>query len=84
MFDVKPLGITGCYELQPNVQEDLRGRFVKVFHTNEFERRNLAVDFNEEYYSYSTAGEPARRWMRTRNTNGFGTFWRYPNWFLSP
>ena len=56
MFDVKPLGITGCYELQPNVQEDLRGRFVKVFHTNEFERRNLAVDFNEEYYSYSTYG----------------------------
>jgi dTDP-4-dehydrorhamnose 3,5-epimerase len=56
MFDVKPLGIAGCYELQPKVQEDLRGKFVKVFHANEFELRNLEVDFNEEYYSSSTLG----------------------------
>lgn len=56
MFDMHPLGIPGCYEIQPKIQEDLRGRFVKVFHRDEFETKNLEVDFAEEYYSYSKKG----------------------------
>jgi|Laugresbdmm110sd_1035091.scaffolds.fasta_scaffold01558_3 dTDP-4-dehydrorhamnose 3,5-epimerase len=56
MFDIHPIGIPGCYEIQPKVQEDLRGHFVKVFHKGEFEKRNLEVEFAEEYYSYSKKG----------------------------
>jgi dTDP-4-dehydrorhamnose 3,5-epimerase len=56
MFDIHPIGIPGCYELLPNVQEDLRGRFVKIFHKGEFEENNLNEDFAEEYYTYSKKG----------------------------
>ncbi len=56
MFDIRPIDIPGCYELRPKVQKDLRGQFVKVFHTGEFEKNNLEVNFTEEYYSYSNKG----------------------------
>ena len=56
MFDIHPIDIPGCYELRPKVQEDPRGRFVKVFHRGEFEKNNLEVNFTEEYYSYSKRG----------------------------
>lgn len=56
MFDIHPIDIPGCYEFRPKVQEDPRGRFVKVFHRGEFEKHNLEVEFAEEYYSYSKKG----------------------------
>ena len=56
MFDIHPIDIPGCYELQPKVQKDSRGKFVKVFHRGEFEKNNFEVSFIEEYYSYSKRG----------------------------
>jgi dTDP-4-dehydrorhamnose 3,5-epimerase len=56
MFHIDSIGIPGCYEIKPIVQDDLRGHFVKVFHKNEFKKRNLEVEFAEEYYSYSKKG----------------------------
>jgi dTDP-4-dehydrorhamnose 3,5-epimerase len=56
MFDLKPSSILGCYEIQPRVLEDLRGRFVKVFHKESFAGLGLETDFAEEYYSSSHKG----------------------------
>lgn len=64
MMTLKPSGIIqkisteleGCYELQPIVRVDLRGRFVKTFHCSEFEALGLPIEFKEEYYSVSNKG----------------------------
>lgn len=56
MFDVRSTEIPGCYEIQPRVIDDPRGRFVKVFHRNAFAEHGLEVDFAEEYYSVSGQG----------------------------
>lgn len=53
MFDLYPSEIQGCYEIQPRVLEDNRGRFVKVFHEDIFIKHGLETTFREEYYSYS-------------------------------
>ncbi len=53
MFDLKPSKIAGCFELQPKVLEDDRGRFVKVFHEQAFAELGLETSFAEEYYSVS-------------------------------
>lgn len=53
MFDVRPTQIPGCYEIQPRVVDDARGRFVKVFHRHAFAELGLEVNFAEEYYSVS-------------------------------
>lgn len=53
MFDLKPSKISGCFELQPKVFEDARGRFVKVFHEQAFAAHGLETDFSEEFYSVS-------------------------------
>lgn len=53
MFDLKPSKLTGCFELQPKTFDDARGRFVKVFHEQEFEAQGLETSFAEEYYSVS-------------------------------
>lgn len=53
MFDLKPSRIAGCFELQPKVFEDNRGRFVKVFHEQTFLELGLETAFAEEYYSVS-------------------------------
>ena len=53
MFDFKPSNLAGCFELQPKVFEDARGRFVKVFHEQAFTELGLKTDFVEEYYSVS-------------------------------
>jgi len=53
VFDLKPSKIAGCFELQPKVFEDVRGRFVKVFHDQAFTAQGLETDFAEEYYSVS-------------------------------
>lgn len=56
MFILRESGIPGCYEIQPRILDDARGRFVKVFHQDEFKRLGLETDFPEEYYSNSHRG----------------------------
>ena len=53
MFELKPTQLIDCFELQSNAFEDARGRFVKVFHTQEFAVHGLETNFAEEYYSVS-------------------------------
>lgn len=53
MFNVKPSQIADCFELQPKIFEDVRGRFVKVFHKEYFAAHGLETNFVEEYYSLS-------------------------------
>jgi dTDP-4-dehydrorhamnose 3,5-epimerase len=53
MFDLKRTPLNGCFELQPKVSDDSRGRFVKVFHTQAFTSHGLECNFSEEYYSVS-------------------------------
>lgn len=45
--------IAGCYEIQPVVFHDERGKFIKTFHRDIFIQENLNVDWKEEYYSVS-------------------------------
>ena len=45
--------ISGCFELQPNVLIDDRGRLVKTFHEDSFLSLNLETNFKEEYYTIS-------------------------------
>ena len=53
MFNFIPSKLVGCYEVQPKVIEDARGRFVKVFHAPTFAAAGLDTNFAEEYYSIS-------------------------------
>ena len=53
MFELKPTQLAGCFELQPKTYDDARGRFVKVFHAQEFAERGLETKFTEQYYSVS-------------------------------
>ncbi len=45
--------IEGCFELQPRIFSDDRGRLVKTFHENTFLDLGLDISFAEEYYSVS-------------------------------
>lgn len=56
MFELTSTPLNGCYEIKPKIQNDDRGRFVKIFHRPEFEKLGLETDFQEEYYSVSHAG----------------------------
>jgi dTDP-4-dehydrorhamnose 3,5-epimerase len=53
MFILKSSAIQDCFELQPKVLDDARGRFVKVFHETGFAELGLETNFVEEYYSVS-------------------------------
>jgi len=52
-MNIQPTMLPGCYELQPNVFTDFRGKFVKVFHEEIFSSSQLETNFTEEYYSVS-------------------------------
>jgi len=56
MFKLNATIIPGCFEIQPVVLADDRGRFVKVFHAEAFADLGLRTDFVEEYYSVSRHG----------------------------
>lgn len=56
MFALKETGIRGCYEVQPRIFDDARGRFVKVFRRDAFTQLGLETGFVEEYYSHSNRG----------------------------
>jgi len=45
--------INYCFELQPNIFDDARGRFVKIFNETEFKSLGLETTFKEQYYSIS-------------------------------
>ena len=51
-----PTDIPGCLEIRPQVHEDERGLFIKIFHAPTFHVRGLALEFGEEYYSVSRKG----------------------------
>ncbi len=55
-FEKKATAIPGCYEIQPVVRKDARGRFLKVLHAPEFKKLGLETRFTEEYYSVSRKG----------------------------
>lgn len=48
--------LEGCFKITPNIFEDPRGSFTKIY--NEEEYKNLGIDctFKEQYYSISKAG----------------------------
>jgi len=48
--------IFGCFELQPRVFKDDRGRLIKTFHEDTFIGLGLDTNFKEEYYSVSKKG----------------------------
>jgi len=52
-MNIIPTVIPGCFEVQPRVMEDLRGRFVKTFHFETFQQLGLSTNFTEEFYSVS-------------------------------
>lgn len=56
MFTLNDTAIPGCFEVQPKVMVDARGRFVKVFHEEAFAKMGLVTNFAEEYYSTSIRG----------------------------
>jgi len=56
MFELLSTGITDCFQVQPRIFEDERGRFVKVFHNEAFSELGLETNFVEEYYSCSRFG----------------------------
>jgi dTDP-4-dehydrorhamnose 3,5-epimerase len=56
MFTLNETEIQGCYEIQPQIFEDARGGFVKVFHHEEYVKLKLETSFAEEYYSHSRRG----------------------------
>ena len=45
--------IPGCYEIINKVHKDIRGTFIKVFHSPTFKKFGLETIFKEEYYSNS-------------------------------
>ncbi|MEM1137627.1 MAG: dTDP-4-dehydrorhamnose 3,5-epimerase [Bacteroidota bacterium] len=48
--------IAGCFELQPNIFQDHRGRLIKTFHYPTFEECGLALEYTEGYHSVSKKG----------------------------
>lgn len=53
MVELNPSKLAGCFELQSKPFDDVRGRFVKVFHEQIFAEKGLKTHFAEEYYSIS-------------------------------
>ena len=56
MFKKIETAIAGCFELQPIVHVDPRGRFVKTYHADYFASNNLETGFLEQYYTISKKG----------------------------
>jgi dTDP-4-dehydrorhamnose 3,5-epimerase len=56
MFTFKASKIKGCFEIQPRVIGDIRGKFVKVFHAAEFSKHGLETSYVEDFFSVSNKG----------------------------
>jgi len=46
--------IAGCFELEPPIFGDSRGKLIKIFHKDIFIDLGLETNFDEEYYSISS------------------------------
>lgn len=55
-MDFDPTPIPGAFLIRPNVAEDSRGTFVKVFHHAAFESRGITFRIAESFYSTSNRG----------------------------
>lgn len=53
MFEFLETEIPGCLRIVPPQSRDLRGRFVKILHEVEFQKRGLPTGFAEEFYTIS-------------------------------
>ncbi|MHB1218460.1 MAG: dTDP-4-dehydrorhamnose 3,5-epimerase [Alphaproteobacteria bacterium] len=53
MFKIEGQRIPGLFQLISTVHMDARGRFIKTFHEEAFERLGLCTNFRESYYSVS-------------------------------
>ena len=53
MLNLLPTGIEDCFEIQPKVNIDKRGRFIKIFVEDLFIKNKLEYKFVEEYYTVS-------------------------------
>jgi len=53
MIDLKELSLQGLYELKLNHFEDARGSFIKVFHNDFFNKKNISLQIKESYYTIS-------------------------------
>lgn len=53
MFKIEPSKLSGCYKFSPKIINDVRGRFVKIFHEPSYAALGLETNFTEEYYSIS-------------------------------
>jgi dTDP-4-dehydrorhamnose 3,5-epimerase len=45
--------IEGCYRIQLECLSDMRGTFIKTFHSEVFKENGLCFEYAEEYYSVS-------------------------------
>lgn len=50
---INKTNLEGVFEIENNVFEDQRGRFVKTFHSDMFLEAGLNVNFKESFYSLS-------------------------------
>lgn len=55
-MELIPTSLEGCFQVHPLFVEDVRGTFVKTFHSERFAELGLPVDWREEYYSSSREG----------------------------
>ena len=53
MLDFEELSIKGVYLIKNFIADDPRGVFVKTFHKDQFQSRDLGYSFQESYYSVS-------------------------------
>lgn len=53
---ITPTFLEGVFEIQNNKFEDVRGAFVKTFHSTTFIEHGLDIDFKESFYSVSKKG----------------------------
>jgi dTDP-4-dehydrorhamnose 3,5-epimerase len=53
MMEFKETLLPGCYEIQPTVFIDKRGKFVKIFHQEIFAEYGLHTEYAEAFYSIS-------------------------------
>ena len=52
-MEINKTSISGCFELQPKIIQDSRGKLVKIYHEEVFASYGLDTNFKEEYYSIS-------------------------------
>lgn len=48
--------IPGCFEIIPEIINDDRGQFIKVFTKDFYIKNHLECNYSEEYYSVSRKG----------------------------